>query len=80
MIFKVDTQNKRKIVRFEIKMVTEEWDRVRYYTKTDADGNLATDTSKLLKCGKPNKWGKMKCTLSLGYYPNYKKLGLSTPW
>ena len=61
-------------------MVTEEWDRVRYYTATDADGNLATDTSKLLNCGKPNKWGKMKCTLSLGYYPNYKKLGLSTPW
>ena len=61
-------------------MVAEEWDRLKYYTKTDAAGNLATDTSKLLKCGKTNSKGVKLCTLTLGYYPNYKKLGLSTPW
>ena len=80
MIFKAVTENKRKIVQFKVKMMAEEWDKVKYYTKTDADGKLATDTSKLLKCGKTNKKGIKLCTLTLGYYPNYKKLGFSTPW
>ena len=61
-------------------MMAEEMDRVTYYTKNDASGALATDTSKLTKCGKTNKQGVKVCTVTLGYYPNYKKLGLSTPW
>ena len=61
-------------------MLAEEWDRLKFYTATDSDGNLATDTSKLLKGCKNKKNGYRQCSVKLGYYNNYKELGLSTPW
>ena len=60
-------------------MFEEEWDRVTFYTATDANGNLVTDTSKLLSDCQTSE-GKKSCWITLGHYENYEELGLSTAW
>jgi len=57
MVFKIETDNKKKFAVYKVTMKADEWDRLKFYSATDSEGNLATDTSKLIKGCKDKSGG-----------------------
>mmetsp|Transcript_5634 Transcript_5634/g.7519 ORF Transcript_5634/g.7519 Transcript_5634/m.7519 type:complete len:86 (-) Transcript_5634:126-383(-) len=60
-------------------MSIDDMEKRDFYSEQDAEGHYVHDTRKIQEC-KDNGNGTATCAVTVGYYADYIKRGLSEPW